>query len=52
MRSPCDTRIEPANVSSRRLAAKLGFTEEGLLRGWLIVAGEFRSIVVPQHRDV
>jgi len=41
-----EARIEPANVSSWRLAAKLGFTEEGLLRDWLIVAGEFRSIVM------
>ena len=41
-----EARIEPENVSSRRLAAKLGFTEEGLLRDWLIVAGEFRSVVM------
>jgi len=33
-------------VSSRRLAAKLRFTEEGLLRDWLCVAGEFRSVVM------
>ena len=33
-----EARIEPENGSSRRLAARLGFTEEGLLRDWLIVA--------------
>jgi ribosomal-protein-alanine N-acetyltransferase len=41
-----EARIEPENLSSRRLAAKLRFTEEGLLRDWLCVAGEFRSIVM------
>ena len=41
-----EARIEPENVSSRRLAAKLGFTEEGILRGWLRVEGEFRSVVM------
>lgn len=42
-----EARIEPDNVASRRLAARLGFTEElGLLRDWLIVDGEFRSIVM------
>jgi ribosomal-protein-alanine N-acetyltransferase len=41
-----EARIEPENVASRRLAAKLGFAEEGLLRDWLVVDGEFRSIVM------
>jgi ribosomal-protein-alanine N-acetyltransferase len=41
-----EARIEPENVSSRRLAAKLGFSEEGVLRDWLCVAGEFRSVVM------
>jgi len=41
-----EARIEPENQSSRRLAAKLGFTEEGTLRDWLCVAGEFRSVVM------
>src|SRR6185369_730250 len=41
-----EARIEPENLSSRRLAAKLSFTEEGLLRDWLYVAGEFRSVVM------
>src|SRR5213592_2641765 len=40
-----EARIEPENVSSRRLAGKLRFTEEGLLRDWLCVAGEFRNVV-------
>ena len=38
--------IEPHNRPSRGLAAKLGFTEEGTLRDWLCVAGEFRSVVM------
>ena len=38
--------IEPQNQPSRGLAAKLGFTEEGTLRDWLCVAGEFRSVVM------
>jgi ribosomal-protein-alanine N-acetyltransferase len=41
-----EARIEPENLSSRRLAAKLGFTEEGVLRDWLFVAGEFRSVIM------
>ena len=34
------------DLSSRRLAAKLGFTEEGTLRDRLCVAGERRSVVM------
>ena len=41
-----EARIEPENLSSRRLAAKLGFTEEGVLRDWLFVASEFRSVIM------
>jgi ribosomal-protein-alanine N-acetyltransferase len=41
-----EARIEPNNLSSRRLAEKLGFTEDGVLRDRLCVAGEFRSIVM------
>jgi ribosomal-protein-alanine N-acetyltransferase len=41
-----EARIEPDNVASRQLAAKLGFTEEGVLRDWLCVAGEFRSVLM------
>ena len=41
-----EARIELENVSSRRLAAKLRSTEEGLLRDWLCVAGEFRNVVM------
>jgi RimJ/RimL family protein N-acetyltransferase len=37
---------EPENLSSRRLAAKLGFIEEGTLRDWLCVASAFRSVVM------
>jgi len=29
-----EARLEPENLPSRRLAAKLGFTEEGTLRDW------------------
>jgi [ribosomal protein S5]-alanine N-acetyltransferase len=41
-----EAHIEPENLSSRRLAARLGFTEEGLLRDWLCIAGEFRCVVM------
>ena len=41
-----EARIESEHLSSRRLAAKLGFTEEGALRDWLRVTGEFRSVVM------
>ena len=41
-----EARIEPENLSSRRLVAKLGFTDEGILRDWLCVAKEFRSVVM------
>src|SRR5262249_52441244 len=41
-----EARIEPENLSSRRLAAKLGLPEAGTLRDWLCVAGEFRSVVM------
>ena len=37
---------EPENPSSRRLAAKLRFTEEGTRRDWLCVVGEFCSVVM------
>jgi [ribosomal protein S5]-alanine N-acetyltransferase len=39
--------IEPENTASRRLATKLGFTQEcGLLRDRLRVNGEFRSVLM------
>ena len=41
-----EARIEAENLSSRRLAAKLGFIEEGVLRDWLWVAGEVRSVLM------
>ena len=36
--------IEPENVSSRALAARLGFVDEGLLRDRLCVGGGFRDV--------
>ena len=50
--------IEPANVASLTLAARLGFRREGLLRDRLLVAGEYRSVELlslleqdwPSHR--
>src|SRR5437879_9539573 len=39
-----EARIEPENVSSRRLAAKLRFTEDGLLRGGLCVRGDVPTL--------
>ena len=41
-----EARIEPENLPSRRLATKLAFAEEGTLRDWLCVAGEFRTVVM------
>jgi [ribosomal protein S5]-alanine N-acetyltransferase len=42
-----EARIEPENVASRKLATRLGFTEElGVLRDWLSVDGEFRSVLM------
>lgn len=38
-----EEEIEPANTRSARLAARLGFQREGLLRDRLNVAGESRS---------
>jgi [ribosomal protein S5]-alanine N-acetyltransferase len=38
--------IEPANAASKALAEKLGFRAEGVLRDWLCVKGEFRSVVM------
>ena len=39
-----EAEIEPDNVRSKRLAERLGFRREGLLRDRLCVAGEPRSI--------
>jgi RimJ/RimL family protein N-acetyltransferase len=36
--------IEPENLSSLALAAKLGFVNEGLLRDRLLVSGGFRNV--------
>jgi [ribosomal protein S5]-alanine N-acetyltransferase len=38
--------IEPENIASRALAARLGFVEEGLLRERLCVEGKFRSVLM------
>jgi [ribosomal protein S5]-alanine N-acetyltransferase len=41
-----ETTIQPENLSSRRLAARLGFREEGLLRDRALVEGRFRSLLM------
>src|SRR5262245_232799 len=41
-----EARIEPENAASRRLAARLGFVEEGVLRDWIRVGDEFRSVIM------
>jgi ribosomal-protein-alanine N-acetyltransferase len=38
-----EARIEPGNVASERLAERLGFRVEGLMRDWMRVGGEPRS---------
>jgi len=38
--------VEGRRTEVRQPAAKLRFTEEGLLRDWLCVVGEFRSVVM------
>lgn len=39
-------KIEPQNLASRRLYEKLGFREEGLLRGYVYVYGEHRDNIM------
>lgn len=39
-----EAHIEPDNIPSVRLAEVLGFTREGLMRDWLFVGGEPRSV--------
>ena len=39
-----EARIAPDNVASIRLAERLGFTPEGLMRDWLFVGDEPRSV--------
>lgn len=39
-----EARIEPDNIPSARLAEGLGFRREGLMRDWMCVGGEPRSV--------
>ena len=41
-----EATIQPENLSSRRLAARLGFREEGLLRDRLCVEGRFKDLLM------
>ena len=39
-----EARIEPNNIASIRLAERIGFLREGLMREWMFVGGEPRSL--------
>jgi len=41
-----EARIEPGNHASIGLAEALGFVQEGLMRDWLFVGGEPRSMLL------
>ena len=41
-----EATVHPENASSRRLAARLGFREEGLMRDRACVEGVFRSLLM------
>ncbi len=41
-----EAHIEPANAASIRLAERLGFRQEGLMRDWLFVADQPRDMVL------
>lgn len=41
-----EAHIEPDNIASQRLAERLGFRQEGLMRDWLFVAGQPRDILL------
>ena len=41
-----EARIEPENGASLRLADRLGFRREGLMRGWLFVEGKPRDVLM------
>jgi len=41
-----EAEIEPENAASIRLAERLGFQREGLLRDRMFVAGEARSVLM------
>jgi [ribosomal protein S5]-alanine N-acetyltransferase len=38
-----EVNIRPENIASRRVVEKLGFREEGLRRGFLHIAGDWRD---------
>lgn len=44
--SRMELQIEPDNVASRRVAEAAGFREEGLMRGWGLIGGERRDMVL------
>ena len=39
-----EARIEPDNIASIRLAERMGFLREGLMREWMFVGGQPRSL--------
>lgn len=41
-----EARIAPANAVSLRVAARLGFQREGLMRGWIVVDGMPRDMLM------
>jgi [ribosomal protein S5]-alanine N-acetyltransferase len=41
-----EAHIEPANAASIRLAERLGFRQEGVMRDWLFVADQPRDMVL------
>ena len=41
-----EAHIEQDNTASQRLAARLGFRQEGLMRDWLLVAGQPRDMAL------
>ena len=41
-----EARIEPDNAASLRLADRLGFRREGLMRDWAFVDGEARDVLL------
>ena len=41
-----EAHIEPGNTASIRLADRLGFRQEGLMRDWLFVAGQPRDMLL------
>jgi len=41
-----EAHIEPDNAASQRLATRLGFRQEGLMRDWLFVDGQPRDMLL------